>query len=107
MNDRFIVKRKSYLASLSGCTSTPYKFVNKELIKVKIVPMCDCLDPFLQQTLGQLVNRGAPMVYGSSTSMMDMKTTLSSMGAPEMAMISAAAAKLAQFYRMPSWVGGG
>jgi trimethylamine--corrinoid protein Co-methyltransferase len=58
-------------------------------------------------TLGQLVNRGAPMVYGSSTSMMDMKTTLSSMGAPEMAMISAAAAKLAQFYKMPSWVGGG
>jgi trimethylamine--corrinoid protein Co-methyltransferase len=43
-------------------------------------------------TLGQLVNKGAPMVYGSSTSMMDMKTTLSAMGAPEMAMISAAAA---------------
>jgi trimethylamine--corrinoid protein Co-methyltransferase len=58
-------------------------------------------------TLGQLVNKGAPMVYGSSTSMMDMKTTLSAMGAPEMAMISAAAAKLAQFYQMPSWVGGG
>jgi len=58
-------------------------------------------------TLGQLVNRGAPMVYGSSTSMMDMQTTLSAMGAPEMAMISAAVAKLAQFYKMPSWVGGG
>jgi trimethylamine--corrinoid protein Co-methyltransferase len=58
-------------------------------------------------TLGQLVNKGAPMVYGSSTSMMDMKTTLSAMGAPEMAMISAAVAKLAQFYQMPSWVGGG
>jgi trimethylamine--corrinoid protein Co-methyltransferase len=58
-------------------------------------------------TLGQLVNKGAPMVYGSSTSMMDMKTTVSAMGAPEMAMISAAVAKLAQFYQMPSWVGGG
>ncbi len=58
-------------------------------------------------TLGQLVNKGAPMIYGSSTSMMDMQTTFSSMGAPEMAMISAAAAKLAQFYKMPSWVGGG
>jgi trimethylamine--corrinoid protein Co-methyltransferase len=32
---------------------------------------------------------------------------LSAMGAPEMAMISAAVAKLAQFYQMPSWVGGG
>jgi len=58
-------------------------------------------------TLGQLVRKGAPMVYGSSTSIMDMKTTLASMGAPEMAMLSAAVAKLAQFYKMPSWVGGG
>ncbi len=58
-------------------------------------------------TLGQLVRKGAPMVYGSSTSIMDMKTTLASMGAPEMAMLSAAVAKLAQFYKIPSWVGGG
>ncbi len=58
-------------------------------------------------TLGQLVRKGAPMVYGSSTSIMDMGTTLAAMGAPEMAIISAAVAKLAQFYKMPSWVGGG
>ncbi len=58
-------------------------------------------------TIGQLVRKGAPMVYGSSTSIMDMRTTLVAMGAPEMAMISAAVAKLAQFYKMPSWVGGG
>lgn len=58
-------------------------------------------------TLGQLVRKGTPMIYGSSTSIMDMKSTLSAMGAPEMAMLSAAAAKLAQFYKMPSWVGGG
>jgi trimethylamine--corrinoid protein Co-methyltransferase len=58
-------------------------------------------------TLGQLVRRGAPMVYSGSTSMMDQRTTLAAMGAPEMAMISAALAKLAQFYKMPSWVGGG
>ncbi len=58
-------------------------------------------------TLGQLVRKGAPMVYGSSTSIMDLRTTLASMGAPEMAMLSAAVAKLAQFYKMPSWVGGG
>jgi trimethylamine--corrinoid protein Co-methyltransferase len=57
--------------------------------------------------LGQLVRKGAPMVYGSSTSIMDLKTTLAAMGAPEMAMLSAAVAKLAQFYKMPSWVGGG
>ena len=58
-------------------------------------------------TIGQLVRKGAPMVYGSSTSMMDLRFSLASMGAPEMAMMSAAVAKLAQFYKMPSWVGGG
>ncbi len=58
-------------------------------------------------TIGQLVRKGAPMVYGSSTSMMDLRFSLASMGAPEMAMISAAVAKLAQFYKVPSWVGGG
>jgi trimethylamine--corrinoid protein Co-methyltransferase len=58
-------------------------------------------------TLGQLVRKGAPMVYAGSTSIMDQRTTLAAMGAPEMAMISAALAKLAQFYKMPSWVGGG
>ncbi len=58
-------------------------------------------------TVGQLVRKGAPMVYGSSTSILDMRTTLAAMGAPEMGVISAAVAKLAQFYRMPSWVGGG
>ncbi len=58
-------------------------------------------------TLGQLVRKGAPMVYGSSTSIMDMRTTLAAMGAPEMAMLSAAVAKLALHYKIPSWVGGG
>lgn len=58
-------------------------------------------------TLGQLVKKGAPMIFGSSTSIMDMRTTLACMGAPEMAMLSAAVAKLAQFYKIPSWVGGG
>jgi trimethylamine--corrinoid protein Co-methyltransferase len=58
-------------------------------------------------SLGQLVRKGAPMIYGSSTSIMDLRTTLASMGAPEMAMLSAAVAKLAQFYKIPSWVGGG
>jgi len=58
-------------------------------------------------TLGQLVRKGAPMVYGSSTSIMDMRTTLAAMGAPEMAMLSAAVAKMALHYSIPSWVGGG
>lgn len=57
--------------------------------------------------LGQAVRKGHPMVYGSSTSIMDLKNGLAAMGAPEMGVFSAAIAKLAKFYRLPSWVSGG
>jgi trimethylamine--corrinoid protein Co-methyltransferase len=39
--------------------------------------------------------------------MMDLKITTSPVGCPEIGMISAAAAKLAQYYEIPSWVAGG
>ena len=46
-------------------------------------------------------------VYGSSTAMMDLRTTCSAMGSPEAALFSAFVAKMAQFYKVPSWVSGG
>ncbi len=57
--------------------------------------------------LGQALKRGVPMVYGSSTAMMDLRTTVSCVGSPELALISAFVAKIAQFYKVPSWVAGG
>ena len=57
--------------------------------------------------LGQALQKGVPMVYGSSTAMMDLRTTVSCVGSPELALISAFVAKLAQFYKVPSWVAGG
>lgn len=57
--------------------------------------------------LAQLVKKGHPLVYGSSTGIMDLKTTLAAVGAPELGLFSAAVAKMAQFYLMPSWVAGG
>ncbi|ATW24608.1 trimethylamine methyltransferase [Candidatus Formimonas warabiya] len=57
--------------------------------------------------LAQLVKKGHPMVYGSSTAMMDLRTTLACVGSPELALFSAAVAKIAQFYLIPSWVAGG
>lgn len=57
--------------------------------------------------LGQLVKRGYPMVYGTSTTMIDLRTALAAVGTPELALFSAAVAKLAQFYGIPSWVAGG
>lgn len=57
--------------------------------------------------LGQLVKRGHPMVYGTSTTMIDLRTTVACVGTPELALFSSAVAKLAQFYNLPSWVAGG
>jgi trimethylamine--corrinoid protein Co-methyltransferase len=57
--------------------------------------------------LGQLVSKGHSMVYGTSTALMDLKTGLASVGCPELGLFSAAFAKLAQFYQMPTWTAGG
>jgi len=57
--------------------------------------------------LGQQVRRGHPMVYGSSTGLMDLKTGLASVGCPELGLFSAAVGKLAQFYGIPTWTAGG
>ena len=57
--------------------------------------------------LSQLVHKGHSMVYGTSTAMMDLRTTTACVGSPELALFSAAVAKMAQFYMIPSWVAGG
>ena len=57
--------------------------------------------------LSQLVQKGAPCIYASSTTMMDMRYTTAPVGAPELGMISASVARLAQFYNLPSFVAGG
>jgi trimethylamine--corrinoid protein Co-methyltransferase len=57
--------------------------------------------------LSQATCPGAPIVYGSSTTIMDLRYTTSPVGCPELAMINAGVAKLAQFYHLPSWVAGG
>ncbi len=57
--------------------------------------------------LGQLVRRGHPLIYGTSTGLMDLRTTLASVGCPELGLFSAAVTKLAQFYQLPVWVAGG
>lgn len=57
--------------------------------------------------LSQLTKKGAPVLYGSSTSMMDMRHLTTPVGAPELAMISNAVAQLSQYYLLPSFVAGG
>jgi trimethylamine--corrinoid protein Co-methyltransferase len=51
--------------------------------------------------LAQLARPGAPFIYGAFATVMDMKTTVFSYGAPEMSLMVGAMAQMAQFYELP------
>lgn len=51
--------------------------------------------------LTQAVQPGAPFIYGAFATVMDMRTTIFSYGAPEMSLMVAAMAQMAQFYKLP------
>ena len=57
-------------------------------------------------TLSQLTKEGARVIYGSSTTAMDLRLAAASVGSPECALINAGVAQLARFYLLPSWVAG-
>lgn len=51
--------------------------------------------------LVQLKNPGAPLILGSIPSIMDMRTTIFSYGAPEMSLMVAALTELFHYYKLP------
>ncbi len=57
-------------------------------------------------TLSQLANRGAPVMYGSSTTTFDLQFATAPVGSPELGICSAGVAALAQFYLLPSFTAG-
>jgi trimethylamine--corrinoid protein Co-methyltransferase len=56
--------------------------------------------------LSQMVNPGAPVVYGTASTIMDMKTANLAVGSAEYAKIIASIAQLARHYGLPSRAGG-
>lgn len=57
--------------------------------------------------LSQLAEKGAPVLYASSTTIMDMRHLTTPVGAPELGLISNAVAQMAKYYMLPSFVAGG
>ena len=49
----------------------------------------------------QLTNPGAPFIYGAFTTIMDMRTSIFSYGAPELSLMTGALAQMAQYYELP------
>ncbi len=58
-------------------------------------------------TLAQLVRPGTPVIYGSTSSAMDMKTGALSIGAPELSKNIHLVAQMARYYNLPARSGGG
>jgi len=56
--------------------------------------------------LAQATRKGAPIMYGSSTTTFDLTYVTAPVGAPELGMINAGVAELSNFYRLPSYVAG-
>ena len=54
----------------------------------------------------QILYPGHPLLYGSVSAVLDMRTGLLPLGAPERGMINAGAARMARFYGIPSMCGG-
>lgn len=69
-----------------------------------VIQNCEVLSSLV---LSQLSSKGTPFIYGSSTCPMDLKKATATVGSPELAMISAAVARLARFYSLPCFVAGG
>ena len=58
-------------------------------------------------TLSQMVVKGAPFVYASSTCPLDLRHATASVGSPETGIINAAVARLARYYSLPVFAAGG
>jgi trimethylamine--corrinoid protein Co-methyltransferase len=69
-----------------------------------VIQNCELLSSLV---LSQLSSKGTPFIYGSSTCPMDLRMATATVGSPELAMISAAVARLARYYSLPCFVAGG
>ncbi|MBW2059510.1 MAG: trimethylamine methyltransferase family protein [Deltaproteobacteria bacterium] len=56
--------------------------------------------------LAQLTARGTPCTYENTSTIMDLSTGIGAVGAPELSLVAAGTAQLAQYYRLPCLVGG-
>lgn len=84
--------------ALSGASSPVH------LAGTLVIQNCEVLSSLV---LSQLSSKGTPFIYGSSTCPMDLRKATATVGSPELAMISAAVARLARFYSLPCFVAGG
>lgn len=57
-------------------------------------------------TLAQLISPGTPVIYGSTSTIMDMRTGALAIGSPELSLTVVATAQMARYYELPCRSGG-
>ncbi len=67
----------------------------------------DCVDTLTGVMLTQLVNPGTPVLFGCISSITDLRDMKYLAGAVEMGLLSAGAAQMAQFYKLPIYATAG
>jgi trimethylamine--corrinoid protein Co-methyltransferase len=60
-----------------------------------------CAESLSGLVLAQTIKPGAPFIFGSQTTIMDMKTSIFSYGAVEMSLMVSGMAEMAQYYNLP------
>ena len=68
--------------------------------------VCNNAEIIAEICLIQLVKPGHPVIYGTTTTELDLWNNAAPVGSPELSLISGAGIKMAQFYQVPSLVGG-
>jgi trimethylamine--corrinoid protein Co-methyltransferase len=57
--------------------------------------------------VAQLANPHSPVLYGTVSAVLDMRSTMAALGAPEVGLINVASAQMARYYNLPSRGTGG
>ena len=68
--------------------------------------VCNNAEILAGVVLSQLVNAGTPVVYGNTSTSVDMRNMSCTLGSPEYAQISALSGQMASYYNMPFRSGG-
>jgi len=97
---------KSLLCAEKGIPNVVYSMPMAGTTTPATFPGCLAIanaEALSQLVVLQLKHPGTPVIYGSIPSIMDMKTTIFSYGAPEMSLMVGALTELCHYYRLPMW----
>ena len=97
---------KSLLCAEKGIPNVVYSMPMAGATAPATFPGCLAIanaEALSQLVVLQLKHPGAPIIFGSIPSIMDMKTTIFSYGAPELTLMVGALTELCHYYKLPMW----